>query len=657
MTVPSKGRQWKRCGIYCIYAKYGHVARYVDYFLSKLVKSLDQLVIVANGELDADSRKRLERFADRIIVRENKGLDIAAYRQALLSIGWSKLAAYDEVICLNDTILGPVFPFSEMFETMDGKNVDFWGITAYPHDVAFGEEIPTHLQSYWHAYRKSLITSKAFQRYWETMPVYEDYAEATRKHEMTFTKRFADLGFTWASYIDYDKYRSRSTYPMLYDPVSLIRDDRCPVFKKRSFFVEYQYYFNQTAGQPGMELLEYLRRHTDYDTDLIWDAVLPAYNIADIAKAVHLNYVLPTRTVNPREDGDAPVRSAFIYHVYFLDLLDQTLGYLANLPEDTDLYITTNESKIDDIRKAMDKRGFTHTVDFIPVQNRGRDVSALLVGAKDVVLGGKYDVVGFAHDKKSGQNQQNGHQGTETEGFAYKLLENTLGSKDYVRNILTLFANNPRLGMATPPPPIHALYFAHTVPHDWGINFDITKDLLENKLHIHVPLDERKPSVSAIGSCYWFRVEALKPLYEYGWRYEDFLPEGKMGVDGTISHAIERANGYIAQSQGYYPAWVMSDKYARIEVDSLYYTAQGFMDTTSGVRRGESVMESLGSLRSSLTFVGRLRRTTHLALGKVFRAVTYPLPKPMQSRLRKASWVPIRTAYAVLKKVRSGLHR
>ena len=124
--------------------------------------------------------------------------------------------------------------------------------------------------------------------------------------------------------------------------------------------------------------------------------------------------------------------------------------------------------------------------------------------------------------------------------------------------------------MATPPPPIHALYFAHTVPHDWGINFDITKDLLENKLHIHVPLDERKPSVSAIGSCYWFRVEALKPLYEYGWRYEDFLPEGKMGVDGTISHAIERANGYIAQSQGYYPAWVMSDKYARIEVDSLH---------------------------------------------------------------------------------------
>ena len=647
--------QPRRCGIYCIYDKYGRVGRYVDYFLAQLADSLETLIVVVNGNMNEESRRRLERFADRVLIRENKGLDIAAYRDAMLALGWNQLASYDEIICLNDTILGPVYPFSEIFAEMDSKDVDFWGITAYPHDVAFGEEIPTHLQSYWHVYRKSLVSAPEFQRYWENMPVYEDYAAATRNHEMTFTKRFADLGFTWASYINYEKYRPHSAYPMLYDPVSLIRDDRCPVFKKRSFFVEYQYYFNQTVGQPGMELVEYLQQHTDYDTDLIWDAVLPSYNIADIAKAMHLDYVLPSQTVNPREN--VPVRSAFIYHVYFLDLLDQTLGYLANLPADTDLYITTNESKINEIRKVMDRRGFDHKVTFIPVRNRGRDVSALLVGAADVVLGGDYDVVGFAHDKKSGQNQANGHQGTETEGFGYKLLENTLGSEDYIYNILTLFADNPRLGMVTPPPPIHALYFAHTLPHDWGINFDITKDLLEDRLHIHVPLDERKPSLSAIGSCYWFRVEALKPLYEYGWEYEDFLPEGKMDVDGTISHAIERANGYIAQSQGYYPAWVMSDKYARIEVDSLYYIAQGFMDTTSGVRRGESVMENLGSLKSALTLRGRLRRSLHLMLGKVFHVVTYPLPEPMRRRLRKAAWVPVHVTLSALGKLRSASRR
>ena len=48
-------------------------------------------------------------------------------------------------------------------------------------------------------------------------------------------------------------------------------------------------------------------------------------------------------------------------------------------------------------------------------------------------------------------------------------------------------------------------------------------------------------------------MDALKPLFEYGWKYEDFLPEGQMGEDGTVSHAIERANGYICQSQGTIP--------------------------------------------------------------------------------------------------------
>ena len=63
----------------------------------------------------------------------------------------------------------------------------------------------------------------------------------------------------------------------------------------------------------------------------------------------------------------------------------------------------------------------------------------------------------FAHDKKSSQNQENGHHGTESQGFAYKLMENTLASRDYVENILTLFSNEPRLGQVAPPPPFHAL--------------------------------------------------------------------------------------------------------------------------------------------------------------------------------------------------------
>lgn len=654
MSVNSGHKQ--RLGIYCFYDKYGHAASFIKTFLDDLMNNLDDLVVVVNGQLSDQARQLFSEYTKTIIVRENKGLDVAAYKQAILTLGWEKLESYDEVICLNDTVMGPVYPFREMFACMDRKDVDFWGITAYAGETVDKEQIPTHLQAYWHAYRRSLVSSPAFHEYWETMPLWKDYAEVTRKHEMTFTKHFADLGFTWASYIDWRKYQGYSSYPLLYMPMQIVRDDRCPIFKRRSFFVDYSAYFDQTAGQPALDLYEYLRDHTDYDVDMIWDAILPSYNIDDIRKAMHLDYVLPSQAINP-QTHDRP-RSAFIYHVYFMDLLEDTCHYIASLPEETDLYITSTEDKIPQIREYMQQHGISHQATFIPVINRGRDVSALLVAACPVVLSGKYDVIGFAHDKKSSQNQENGHHGTESQGFAYKLMENTLGSEAYVKNILTLFAENPRLGQVAPPPPYHALYFAHTIPHDWGANYEITKELLEDRLGIHVPLSPTKPTASAMGSCYWFRVEALKPLFEYGWKYEDFLPEGQMGEDGTISHAIERANGYICQSRGYYPAWVLSDRYARIEVDSLFYTAAMMMGSSAEARRGESLLTNLRGLNLATSRWRTLKiakHRIHLGLQWITSRTVLKLPKPAQSVIYTAAWAPITAVRFVIGQIRAVL--
>lgn len=654
MSVNSGHKQ--RLGIYCFYDKYGHAASFIKTFLDDLMDNLDDLVVVVNGQLSDQARQLFSEYTKTIIVRENKGLDVAAYKQAILTLGWEKLESHDEVICLNDTVMGPVYPFREMFACMDRKDVDFWGITAYAGETVDKEQIPTHLQAYWHAYRRSLVSSPAFHEYWETMPLWKDYAEVTRKHEMTFTKHFTDLGFTWASYIDWRKYQGYSSYPLLYMPMQIVRDDRCPIFKRRSFFVDYSAYFDQTAGQPALDLYEYLRDHTDYDVDMIWDAILPSYNIDDIRKAMHLDYVLPSQAINP-QTHDRP-RSAFIYHVYFMDLLEDTCHYIASLPEETDLYITSTEDKIPQIREYMQQHGISHQATFIPVINRGRDVSALLVAACPVVLSGKYDVIGFAHDKKSSQNQENGHHGTESQGFAYKLMENTLGSEAYVKNILTLFAENPRLGQVTPPPPYHALYFAHTIPHDWGANYEITKELLEDRLGIHVPLSPTKPTASAMGSCYWFRVEALKPLFEYGWKYEDFLPEGQMGEDGTISHAIERANGYICQSRGYYPAWVLSDRYARIEVDSLFYTTAMMMGSSAEARSGESLLTNLRGLNLATSRWRTLKiakHRTHLGLQWITSRTVLKLPKPAQSVIYTAAWAPITAVRFVIGQIRAVL--
>lgn len=608
----------KRLGIFCFYSPDGKARQYIDYFLKDLVKNLSRLVIVINGEADDEARKLFARYTPYVITRSNEGLDIAAYREGLLSIGWKQLEYFDEVVLCNDTVLGPIYSLKEMFDKMSTKDVAFWGMTTYELLSSDNSQVhmPAHLQSYWHVYRRELIQSPDFQKYWEKMPKWSSYRDITHNHEIPFTQRFAKLGFKWGSYVSTGQFAEITPYGLLFDPVDLISKARCPLFKRRSFYLDYSEYMERTDGSPALTLYNFIRHQTTYPISLIWDAILPYYNIEDIRQAMHLDYIAPNEgLLNPPEpweidssqfknDGHIKASSpktAFIFHVYFLDQLSQTVKYISNLPPETDLYITTTPDKIISITEELNQQGVRNKTRFIEIENRGRDVSALLVGAADVVLNGGYDIIGFAHDKKSLQNSENGHWGSETAGFTNKLMENTLGSRDFVRNIFTLFEKNPQLGLLSPPRPFHALYLAHTIPSDWGPNFEITQQLLEN-LGLSVPLASNKPTLSTIGSCYWFRVKALFPLFKYGWQYRDFLPEGKMQPDGTISHAIERATGYIVQSQGYYPAWILNSEYARIEDTSLWYLSSQLLSAYMSGIRGELLNGHVEKLRDMTRF-------------------------------------------------------
>ena len=109
----------------------------------------------------------------------------------------------------------------------------------------------------------------------------------------------------------------------------------------------------------------------------------------------------------------------------------------------------------------------------------------------------------------------------------------------------------------------------------WGPNFDNTKALMK-KLGIDRPISGEKMPIAPFGSVFWFRVKALAPLFDHGWKHEDFPPE-PLPQDGTISHAIERIYPFVAQGAGYYPAQAMSADYAVARCDSMQAYASGLI--------------------------------------------------------------------------------
>lgn len=559
----------RRLAIYFFYDKRGIVDRYVPYFLEKLKAEVSEIFLVCNGLLSEEGRLTLENYGT-VMVRENKGFDVWAYKTALEHYGWERLREYDEVIMLNNTILGPVYPFSETFGKMDRQDVDFWGITEYfkydgdPFGYSPYGYLPDHIQSHWIACRRSLVESRDFQEYWENMPMIEDYAQAVGRHESIFTKTFADKGFRWAVSAGDESLRDYSGYPLMMCPKKLITEYRCPIFKKRSFFHMESDFLRNTTGEQTSELYEYLRDYTGYPVDHIWETILKDYDQYDIVKNMNLTYILPTGQYKEAafEKECGRKKLALVMHLYFPDLLDQSYHYASAMPEEADVYLTTDTAE----KKRLIEERFAdlpcRKLEVRLIENRGRDVSSLLVGVKDVI--GDYDLVCFAHDKKTAQVKP----GTVGASFAYKCFENTLSNKAYVANIIQTFADNPRLGILSPPEPNHSNLFL-TIGTEWGRNYAVTKKLADD-LKLTVPVREQAAPVAPYGTMFWFRPAAMKPLYDKDWKYEDFPPEPNQ-TDGTLLHAIERIYPYVVQQAGYYPAVVMTDKFAAIEYNNLHY--------------------------------------------------------------------------------------
>ena len=244
MKLPSKPN---RIGIFAFYDADGIVDDYIPMLVGAVREHCTLLLCVVNGELSAEGRQKLAAVSDEILCRPNEGLDVTGYQQGLFHLE-EKARRADEVLFFNQTVFGPVYPLSEMFDAMGERDLDFWGMTRHKglkadltgtvwEKVEYGY-IPPHIQSYFFAVRASLLQSAAFWNYWREMPVIHDYMEAVCTHEIRFTKYFEDRGFQSAAYLDCSEWDAYIDYGMMGMPAFLVEENRAPIIKRKSFFTQ-----------------------------------------------------------------------------------------------------------------------------------------------------------------------------------------------------------------------------------------------------------------------------------------------------------------------------------------------------------------------------------------------------------------------------------
>lgn len=187
-----------------------------DLQLLKSIQAISDFVVFITGsKLSKEEKLSLSTIADKVIVKKGVGLDFGAWKDGILEVGFEHIKTYDQLILLSNGIVGPVYDLNNVFEQMDVKKVDFWGLTAFPQCVnnlyiarnsLDVDRIPEYVESYFQVFEKSVISSKIFRDFWENLPYHDNRLSERKNAEFKMTGVLKSHGFKCDVYIKVGRY-------------------------------------------------------------------------------------------------------------------------------------------------------------------------------------------------------------------------------------------------------------------------------------------------------------------------------------------------------------------------------------------------------------------------------------------------------------------
>lgn len=198
---------------YAHYNKFDRVEDYVLYQLQKMRPIFGKIVFISNTPVSTDDQARLNALCDKLIQRQNVGYDFAAWRDGMSDFGWDELTKLDQVTVMNDTCFGPLFDFGAIYESMESRKVDFWGMTT---NIALTDLLqdssgkvifaPAHIQSYYMTFNQAVVSAPVFKEFWTGVKDFTDVLDVITNYEIQLTQLLAANGFTYSSYYDAVQY-------------------------------------------------------------------------------------------------------------------------------------------------------------------------------------------------------------------------------------------------------------------------------------------------------------------------------------------------------------------------------------------------------------------------------------------------------------------
>ena len=223
------------------------VQDYVIYLARKLSK-LSDVYYFADAKMNAKELEKLKPYTKYAASAQHKGYDFGSWQILINHIGWEKIMTYDEMIICNDSIYGPMSNMEDIFDYMELRDYDFWGLTENYNSNY-------HLDSYFMVFKNDILKSEKFHEFWNNI-----IPSSNRKmYESILTPFLTELGFSGNSYIKNYKKEDQLSYPM-----QLLKFNRMPFIRVKTLSEP-----DKNLKEPLFNIDKKIKRISDYDTQMI----------------------------------------------------------------------------------------------------------------------------------------------------------------------------------------------------------------------------------------------------------------------------------------------------------------------------------------------------------------------------------------------------
>ena len=278
--------------IYLLHDPEGYADLAVLHTLEAFRSVANHILVVSNGALLPQSENELGKVADEVLVRENTGYDVGAYRAGLKHVGRKHLNSFSELVLANSTFFSVETNFKPLFDRMASSDADFWGLTDHPkvtpNPFTGTGTLDAHLQTYWVVVREKMLHDPHFFDYWQETQDPVTYAQAVSNFESRFSRHFADLGFSWQAAFPAADFGVEN--PTMEAPLALLGQG-FPVVKKRLYFHGTEHLMNLGVSVARVTQAAVAR---GVSREMIMDAVARRTEADQVSVALGALYVVPT---------------------------------------------------------------------------------------------------------------------------------------------------------------------------------------------------------------------------------------------------------------------------------------------------------------------------------------------------------------------------